>query len=164
MRYVVIIILILAGCGDVPTRTAAPSGPMGPADPAEPDPTGQEPTMPEPHEPNAFEAPCDEAIEHEGTLYFYAQAAAPSRDFAVSNCFESGKPFEAPTCEPAMQFAIEDGVVSVLCGEWLAGAETASFLADFVRFEETTSECESQGAGGFGGSGGMGALDGSGCG
>jgi hypothetical protein len=128
MRSTLIIIVILAGCGDVSTA-AAPSRPSGPMENPEP-----APSEPKPAEPEALETPCDEAIAIGERFYFYAEREAPEWDFDAFNCYESGKPFEAPTCIPATQYAIEDGVVRILCGEWQSGDE-GSYQADFVRIE-----------------------------
>lgn len=140
MRNTLIIIVLVAGCGDVST-SAAPGSPTGPAEPSEP-----EPGEPEPSEPEAFETACSEVVAIEDRLYFYAQTEAPDWEFDAFNCYESGKPFEAPTCTPATQYAIEDGVVNVLCGEWQSG-NPGSYQADFVRFEERATDFDSDGLG-----------------
>jgi hypothetical protein len=99
------------------------------------------------------ELPCDQALGNGGSLYFYAQAEAPDWEFDALICNESGKPFEPPTCRVAEHYAAEDGVLSVLCGEWPAGADRFDYLADFARIVERMATCE-DGTGGMGGAGG----------
>ena len=117
-KKLVIIIVLLAGCGDA-------SPPFAPGTITEPEPE------PEP-EPAVFELPCNRMLTQSGHLYVYAEAEAPPWDMHVFTCANPATPFGPAICEPATDYIIDEGVVRVLCGEWTAGAETA----DFVRIEE----------------------------
>jgi hypothetical protein len=134
---------LVLGCGDSSGVPSAPTRPI------EPEPREQEPGE---VGPVVIEAPCDEAYGDEERIYFFAEARAPEWEFEAFVCRDNEKPFELPVCSPTIDYVIQDGVISVLCGEWREGAIDLDYLGEFfVRLVEMLGEPGGAGGGGDGG-------------
>jgi hypothetical protein len=111
----VIIIMLLAGCGDAST------------------PVVKVATDPVPIDPTVVEAPCDLVAQTEqGTIYFYAEAPTASTVPQVSTCTEQDIAVLPAVCEGTSEYSLENGVARVLCGTFTRAGLTKT---DFVRVE-----------------------------
>jgi len=120
MRKMLVIIIILAGCGDVST----PAAPAGPGSPIESGPLT----------PVELDLPCDGLAQTEqGSIYWYAEVDAPLEVDRVELCERDNIDFLDPHCTETLDYAVnEDGVLRVLCGTWTG---TPANVADFVHVE-----------------------------
>jgi hypothetical protein len=110
LSTLVIIIVLLAGCGD-----------------------GSTPVVNVRTDPTVVEAPCDWVAQTEhGTIYFYAEAPTASTVPQVSTCTEQDIAVLPAVCEGTSEYSLENGVARVLCGTFTRAGLTKT---DFVRVE-----------------------------